>query len=33
MKMIKKSVKDPERFTRVWERLIVNLNGSYEMNS
>ena len=33
MKMIKKSVKDPERFNRVWERHIVGLSGAYEMNS
>ncbi|MEH6637052.1 MAG: acyl-CoA dehydrogenase [Halioglobus sp.] len=33
MKMIKKSVKDPERFNRVWEKHISGLNGAYEMNS
>jgi len=33
MKMIKKSVIDPERFNRVWEKDIAGLNGAYEMNS
>lgn len=32
LKMIKKPVKDPERFNRVWEKHVAPLNGSYEMN-
>jgi len=33
MKMIKKSVRDPERFNRVWEKHIAGCNGAYEMSS
>lgn len=33
MKMIKKSVTDPERFKRVWESHVAVLNGAYEMNA
>ena len=33
MKMIKKPVNDPERFNRVWEKHIADLNGAYEMNA
>jgi len=32
LKMIKKPVKDPERFNRVWEKHIAVLDGVYEMN-
>ncbi len=32
LKMIKKPVKDPERFNRVWEKHIAVLDGTYEMN-
>ena len=32
LKMIKKPVKDPDRFNRVWEQHIVVLDGAYEMN-
>ena len=33
LKMIKKPVNDPERFNRVWEKHIADLNGAYEMNA
>jgi acyl-CoA dehydrogenase len=32
LEMIKKPVKDPERFNRVWEKHITGLDGAYEMN-
>jgi len=32
LKMIKKPVKDLERFNRVWEKHIAVLDGAYEMN-
>ena len=32
LKMIKKPVKDLERFNRVWEKHIAGLDGAYEMN-
>ena len=32
LKMIKKPVKDPERFNRVWEKHVAILDGTYEMN-
>ena len=32
LKMIKKPVKDPERFNRVWDKYIAVLDGAYEMN-
>ncbi len=32
LKMIKKPVKDLERFDRVWEKHIAGLDGTYEMN-
>ena len=32
LKMIKKPVKDLERFSRVWEKHIAGLDGAYEMN-
>jgi len=32
LEMIKKPVKDPERFNRVWEKHIRGLDGAYEMN-
>jgi len=32
LKMIKKPVKDLERFNRVWEKHIAVLDGTYEMN-
>jgi acyl-CoA dehydrogenase len=33
LKMIKKPVKDMDRFNRVWEKHIAVLDGAYEMNS
>ena len=33
LKMIKKPVNNPERFNRVWEKHIADLNGAYEMNA
>jgi len=32
LKMIKKPVKDPDRFERVWENRVAVLDGAYEMN-
>jgi len=32
LQMIKKPVKDLERFIRVWEKHIAVLDGAYEMN-
>jgi acyl-CoA dehydrogenase len=32
LKMIKKPVKDPERFNRVWEKHVAVLDKAYEMN-
>jgi acyl-CoA dehydrogenase len=32
LEMIKKPVKDPERFNRVWEKHITGLDRAYEMN-
>jgi acyl-CoA dehydrogenase len=32
LQMIKKPVKDLERFNRVWEKHIAVLDGVYEMN-
>ena len=32
LEMIKKPVKDPERFNRVWEKHIAGLDRAYEMN-
>ncbi len=32
LKMIKKPVKDPERFNRVWEKHVAVLDRAYEMN-
>jgi acyl-CoA dehydrogenase len=32
LKMIKKPVKDLERFNRVWEKNIAVLDGAYAMN-
>ena len=32
MKMLKKPVKHPERFNRIWEKYVAPLNGAYEMN-
>ena len=33
LNMIKKPVKDTERFTRVWEKHVAVLDGAYEMNA
>ncbi len=30
--MIKKPVKDIERFSRIWEHHVISLKDSYEMN-
>jgi acyl-CoA dehydrogenase len=32
LKMIRKPVKDPERFDRIWSNYIEPLNHAYEMN-
>jgi hypothetical protein len=32
LKMIKKPVKNPERFNRIWEDYVEPLNNAYAMN-
>jgi len=32
LKIIRKPVKDPERFDRIWSKYVEPLNNAYEMN-